>query len=603
MKAKSWVIMFAAILLGLLLALAALNYFVDPFGVFGNMTWYSYAETLNPRVAKTEYLLKNSEQYDSYLVGCSSTSGFPKDALDGYLDASFYNTICYGADMQDTKLTVRWLLDNCTVKHIFLNVYIDNGLSFATGEDDISYKLHYAVSGADPVTFYGGYLFANPQYAVDKLKTDDTLLPQSFDVFDEQSGAYDKRSRDVENISDTERYLQTYPVFADYPQGPANLGYTDACMQQVAEIVSMCESAGAELTVVCAPVYCDYFEGYSDEAITHFYTALADVTDYWDFSYSSVSCEMRYFYDATHFRNDVGRMLLARIFGDEGLYVPADFGVFVTKENAAGHAEKLCQKLPRPDDAAYTAKLPVLTYHDLLEEDDGTEAMTAAVFEQQMAALCEAGYTAVGVQELTDYVYHGTALPEKPILITFDDGYLSNYELAYPILRQYGMKAIIFPIGCSVGKDTYKDTGNPICPHFSYAQAKQMIASGVIELGSHTFDLHQSQQYDTPPIRKTAGMLPGETQQEYAAVFAADLQKSMQTLLDETGQPVTALAYPEGVYTVLSQVICRESGVSATFTTEPRQNTLIKGLPQSLYGLGRFGVTKCSGEELLAMIS
>ena len=604
MKAKTWVIVFAALLLALLLALAAWNYFTDPFGVFGNLTWYSFSETLNPRVAKTAYLMENSDRYDSYLVGCSSTSSYGKEPLDGYLDASFYNLICYGADMRDTLLSVRWLLNNCTVKNILLNVYIDNGLSYDTGEDDICYKLHEAVSGSDKFGFYGGYLMASPSYGLDKLRAmhDGLLLPQTYNVFDEQSGAYDKRSRDVEPIGSTEEYLEHFPVFASYPKGPSELGYTAECMRDVAEIVRLCEQAGVRLYVVCAPVYADYFEGFSDNAVRSFYTSLAEVTDYWDFTYSSVSCEPRYFYDATHFRNDVGRMLLARMFDDDSVYIPEDFGTYVTKDTVSEHIDAMLEHSASASPEEYTCTLPVLTYHHLVAEDDGTGCMTAAVFEEQMRALYEAGYTAVTPDELYAYVREGTALPEKPVLITFDDGYRSNYELAYPILQKYGMKAVIFAIGVSVGKDTYKDTGVAIHPHFSYAEAKEMMASGLISVESHTYDLHQSAELDTEPIRRTANILPGESQAQYAEVFSADLERSVQSILDGTGHIVTALSYPEGEYTILSETLCKQAGIQATFTTRPQMNTLIKGLSQSLYAMGRFTAPVCSGAELLALL-
>lgn len=604
MKAKSWVVMCLVLALLLVLAVAAVNFFVDPFGVFGQDVWYSYAETLNPRVGKTAYLMQHADEYDSYLVGCSSTSSYPVEELNDYLDAKFYNTIVYGADMQDTRLTVKWLLEHCTVKNIVLNVYIDNGLSYATGEDSLSFKLHESVSGAGKPGFYGGYLLASPQYALDKLKAqqDGLLLPQSYNVFDERSGAYDKRARDVENIGSLERYYESYPVFQSYPTGPSQLGYTDACMQDVAAIVELCRDAGVQLYVACAPVYRDYFEGYSAEAVTAFYTKLAAVTDYWDFSYSSVSCDPRYFYDATHFRNDVGRMALARMFEDESVYVPDDFGVYVTQENADAHAAALCAHGAAADTAAYTKELPVLMYHDLLAEDDGTGAMTAAIFDEQLRALRDAGYETVSLAEVYDYVYRGGELPEKPVLITFDDGYLSNYELAYPILQKYTMQAAMFVIGVSVGRDTYKNTGAPITPHFSYAQAQEMIDSGLITIGSHTYDLHQSPQLDAAPVRETAGILPGESQADYAAVFSADLAQSMCGIEENTTQRVTALAYPQGVYTTLSQTLCRAAGLTATFSTEPHSNTLVRGLGQCLYAMGRYSVTPCSGEALTAML-
>lgn len=604
MKAKSWVILCLSLALALVLALAAFNFFVDPFGVFGNNTWYSFSETLNPRVAKTAYLMEHAEDYDSYLVGCSSTSSYPVDTLNEYLDAKFYNTIVYGADMADTRLTVQWLLEHCTVKNIVLNVYIDNALTYNTGEDSLSYKLHESVSGANKLSFYGGYLLASPQYALDKLEAqrDDQLLPQSFDVFDAQTGAYDKRTRDVESIGALDAYYESYPVFTDYPAGPSQLGYIDECMQDVAEIVALCRAADVQLYVVCAPVYADYFEGYDSAAIADFYTKLAAVTDYWDFSYSSVSCEPRYFYDATHFRNDVGRMALARMFSDDSVYVPEDFGTYVTQQTAAQHATRLSAQDAAADPVSYTQTLPVLMYHDLLAEDDGIGAMTTAIFDEQMQTLQSAGYTTVTLDEVYNYVYRGAALPEKPVLITFDDGYLSNYELAYPILQKYGMHATMFVIGVSVGAQTYKDTGIAITPHFSYRQAQEMIDSGCVTIGSHTWDLHQSQTLDAPPVRETAAILSEETQEEYAAVFSDDLAQSVQQIEAHTTQAVTALAYPEGVYTIVSQTLCRQAGLLATFSTEPRTNTLVRGLGQCLYAMGRYSVSSCSGAALISML-
>lgn len=84
-------------------------------------------------------------------------------------------------------------------------------------------------------------------------------------------------------------------------------------MKSVAAIKERCEAAGVELVVVAAPVYIDYFQNFQAEDVANFYASLAKVTDFWDFSCSSVSCEPRYFYDATHFRNAVGSMIAARI--------------------------------------------------------------------------------------------------------------------------------------------------------------------------------------------------------------------------------------------------------------------------------------------------
>ena len=129
-----------------------------------------------------------------------------------------------------------------------------------------------------------------------------------------------------------------------------------------------------------------------------------------------------------------------------------------------------------------------------------------------------------------------------------------------------------------------------------------MIASGLVAIGSHTYDLHQSPQLDPAPVRETAGILPGEGQAAYAAVFSGDLAQSVREIEEHTTQRVTALAYPQGVYTTLSQALCREAGLLATFSSDVHGNTLVRGLGQCLYAMGRYSVTPCSGAELVALL-
>ena len=200
-------------------------------------------------------------------------------------------------------------------------------------------------------------------------------------------------------------------------------------------------------------------------------------------------------------------------------------------------------------------------------------------------------------------MYEGAALPEKPVLITFDDGYMSNYELAYPVLQEFGMKAAIFVIGSSVGKDTYKDTGAAIHPHFSADQAREMVDSGLIEIQSHTYDMHQSAALEPGPARENMQPLPGETEAEFIEALRTDFGENRALLEDVTGAAPFALACPEGVYSDLTQAIAVENGIAITLTSDPGVNTLVRGLPQSLLALHRFGVNESvDTEQLLAWL-
>jgi peptidoglycan/xylan/chitin deacetylase (PgdA/CDA1 family) len=606
MSSKKWLVTFLISVLLVFGLLAGFNIAVDPFGVFGDrlINWYSYDETMNPRIAKINYLDKHHDKYDSYVIGCSSTSSFPVDELNEYLGASFYNLIMYGADMLDVEQTADYIIRNYTVKNLVLNVYIDNGVHYDEGEDTLTNNMNVKVSGGSRLRYYSKYLFLNPSYAIAKLKAlkTDTYLTQPFDVFNVETGAYDKRLRDIEPIGSLEEYYVNYPVFTSYPAAKLYMGKIKECMESVAKIRDLCAAKGINLIVVSAPVYADYIRNFDRAQVIEFYTSLAELVPYWDFTLSSVSREPRYFYDATHFRNAVGTMALGRIFGNEDIYIPKDFGVYSAETDIGAYFEAGLDSVGS-DESKYTTKLPILMYHNISKDGEGSATIAEAAFEAQIAALSKAGYTAVSFDELMAYVKSGAELPDKPVLITFDDGYLSNYEIAYPILKQYGMKATIFAIGSSVGKSVYKDTEYEIIPHFDYQQAKEMSDSGIISIQSHTYDMHQWPPYEEGRARENILRFEDEDEEDYIPLLRNDIRRSIREIQEATGKPVKVLAYPNGYYDSLSQAVLWEEGIRVTLTTQQGMNTIIKGLPQSLLGLKRFAIDDgISPEKLLEMI-
>lgn len=608
MNAKKWVLTFLLLALVLALGLAAFNYVTDPFAAFGDkfLNWFSYDETNNPRVAKISYLEQHHDEYDSYILGCSSTSSLQVSDFNKLYDANFYNLIMYGADMRDCEKIADYLIEHYEVKHLVLNVYLDNGFTYDDETDRLTRNLHYLTDpDTSALSFYTRYLFCDPRYGLSKLKNlrNDCLLPQSFDVFNEVTGEYDKRVRDVEPIGSMDTYFEAYPVFADYPKtGDFVLGQTENCMKSVAAIKERCEAADVELVVVAAPVYIDYFQNFQAEDVANFYSSLAKVTDFWDFSCSSVSCEPRYFYDATHFRNAVGSMIAARIAGDDSVYIPDDFGTYVTADTPSSYFSEVLQATALPDETV-SRDVPVLMWHNLAEESSGDMTISVDTFRAQIEALHEAGFKTVSLQQLYDYVHFGTELPEKPIVLTFDDGYFSNYEYAFPILQEYDMQATIFAIGVSVGKDTYKDTDHAMTPHFGADEAREMVDSGLISVQSHTFDMHQWPPFEdgNAQVRETLLPFDGEADADYEAAVEADFAESRELLESITGQPVNALAFPEGAYVTLTQDALRSAGAELTFTTVRAVNTVVKGLPQSLCAMPRFGMTEST--DMTALVA
>ena len=166
------------------------------------------------------------------------------------------------------------------------------------------------------------------------------------------------------------------------------------------------------------------------------------------------------------------------------------------------------------------------------------------------------------------------------------------------------MKATIFAIGVSFGTDHYKDTGYAITPHFGAAEAAEMTASGLISIQSHTYDMHQWPPYETgSAVRENILQLSSESEEAYVQALTEDFTRSRALLEGATGQPVDVLAYPAGQYSTLAQVTLQSLGVHVTLSTNPGVNTVVKGLPQTLYAMLRFGITEdVSPEALLDMI-
>lgn len=240
-------------------------------------------------------------------------------------------------------------------------------------------------------------------------------------------------------------------------------------------------------------------------------------------------------------------------------------------------------------------QLPIFMYHHIVEDDGdtGTDAITVSQLTEELTALKEMGFTAVTTQEVIAFVQGDAPLPQKPVCITFDDGYLSNYELAYPVLQQLNLKATFFVIGTTLGsKEHYKDTEYPITPHFGEEEMADMLQSGLICFQSHTYDLHQWRPYETgDEIRTNVLPLEQDTDESYSALLTEDVLASRTQLEGITGQSVQTLAYPGGKYTEQSEEILQGLGFVMTLTTDNGSNLIQKGKPDTLSLLKRRYVT------------
>jgi len=239
-------------------------------------------------------------------------------------------------------------------------------------------------------------------------------------------------------------------------------------------------------------------------------------------------------------------------------------------------------------------EVPVLMYHHIAEtvESGNTLVVTPEKFKADMKYLKEQGYSTIGLNDLYMYLNGEIELPEKPIIITFDDGYKSNYEYAYPIAKELDMKYVISVVGWSMGRETFIDSDKPIIPHFSLEEAKEMVQSGHIEIQNHTFDLHNPEGLSYGYSLKTGrGVKPYELEDEcnYKMRLKEDLLK-LNSLLEEVGIKALFITYPYGAYIDITEEVVQDIGFVGSITTEEGIR-VYKNL-EDLYKIPRLNITE-----------
>ncbi|KPN96991.1 polysaccharide deacetylase family protein [Lysinibacillus sp. ZYM-1] len=234
-------------------------------------------------------------------------------------------------------------------------------------------------------------------------------------------------------------------------------------------------------------------------------------------------------------------------------------------------------------------KIPVLMYHHLADNINNNTVISPNNFENQIRTLKAEGYHAISVQELHDYLNNQIKLPEKPVLVTFDDGYLSNYEKAYPILKKYDMHAEIFVIASRIVDVSKKDAYPNEIAKMNWDQLKEM--QDYITIQSHTWDSH----YKLPSkYGKLNGAIYGpsylngqlESQLQYEERVRNDFIRSRKIIKEKLGYEPIAISYPYGKKSVATIKIAQEAGFKMGFVI---QNKSVK-MGDELFSLSRITV-------------
>ncbi|WP_008313311.1 polysaccharide deacetylase family protein [Leptolyngbya sp. PCC 6406] len=219
---------------------------------------------------------------------------------------------------------------------------------------------------------------------------------------------------------------------------------------------------------------------------------------------------------------------------------------------------------PNIHELAKLARVPILMYHDIMAEKEVFFDVTPEELEAQFERIKEEGLTPITLPQLVHHLRTGSALPPKPVLLSFDDGYEGHYTHAFPLLQAYGYPAVfsVFPgkmDGEVVGRST-----------ITWDHLKEMAADPLVTIASHTVT-------HPPDLRVLDD-----------AALEREVVESKTRLETELGMPIRYFTYPTGYYDERVAAAVAAAGYEAALTMS-NDREWFAGESDDLLSLGRFG--------------
>lgn len=180
--------------------------------------------------------------------------------------------------------------------------------------------------------------------------------------------------------------------------------------------------------------------------------------------------------------------------------------------------------------------VPILNYHRVSDTDDNPATLKVADFDAQMKYLVDSGYKVISPDDLLDAWESGKPLPEKPIVLTFDDGHADIYNNVFPILQKYNMRATVFVVTDHMGSADY----------LTWDMARALQNGGFVDIESHTMSY------------KDLTTLRGDK-------LWNEIYGSKQAIEWALKKPAKFIAYPHGKYTVDAEDTSKEVHYRAGF--------------------------------------
>lgn len=225
--------------------------------------------------------------------------------------------------------------------------------------------------------------------------------------------------------------------------------------------------------------------------------------------------------------------------------------------------------------------VPILMYHSVCNRGNNAYVISPSTFSKDLDYLNEHNFTPILMRDLIDYTENSKMLPNKPILITLDDGFYNNYSTVFPIIKEKNFKCLISVVGSYIERGEVETQHNNYYSLMNWANATEMVNSGLCEIQNHSYKMHSISNF-----RKGVRKSNSESDQQYIKAFTEDTLKCESLIENHCKVKPTTFTYPFGYYSKSTPQILKEMGYKAILTCESGVNYIGKG--DSLLNLKRF---------------
>jgi len=329
-----WVLFFTMINFALL---GVVNYVVDPFKVFGS-NFLPYQVQMNERFVKIEYIKKNHDKFNAYLFGSSRIGTTDPALIEQYIpNSKFYNFTVSSANLYDYKLHLEYFIKKqYPINTLYLQLDVDDMSIYGHQDADYLSKLHPEVTNEFTTLYYMKYLFGFFPMNT-RVKIIDNMHMKKSKRRDIKKGTWSLASKEASLLKNCDEYVKNVSSFNTKHRRIRKYTTAEFSMKALRTIVKLCRKNNIKLYVFTSPHNQNKMDTFFLDDYNKYLRNISEITSFYDFTgYNSVTKDNCNYYEMSHYRPQVAKLIAARIFNDSSIAVPYDFGKYIEKGSMSG---------------------------------------------------------------------------------------------------------------------------------------------------------------------------------------------------------------------------------------------------------------------------